>query len=263
MKQRAKGLKGNCEAEIKWKRRPLRQSKTLLWAFWAAALSLPSERAWCFPEWQGRWGYLPLWLIFPEKMHTCVVWGDRRGRDDLYIDISASWGLWGWEDERQRSFVRGQMAPCLFKEEQWKNGHKRWSHRGRCLPFRKLGPFIPASLCGSTAERALLGARTRTKQHSGGWRCTAAGQIYTETSTKQPHTLGSAAWINAIILNWTGKKTPFSRYIEFVSKAQCKLIKVWKYCGRRDYNFATMGPNDFTFIYDETCMKSLQDYHNK
>lgn len=94
-----------------------------------------------------------------------------------------------------------------------------------------------------------------------------AGQIYTQTSTKQPHTLGSAASINAIILNWTGKKTPFSRYTEFVSKAQCKLIKVRKYTilWEARLQFCNYGANvaDFTIVYDETCVKSLQDYHNK
>lgn len=67
--------------------------------------------------------------------------GDIQGRDGLNIEYSCLVKLVGWEDVGQRSFVHGQMAPCLLKEGQRKNGDKRWSHRERCLPFRKLGPF--------------------------------------------------------------------------------------------------------------------------
>lgn len=150
-----------------------RQSETVLWAFWAADFYPRPGKAWRFLEWQSRWRYLPSWLTFLEMMRS--AWRQTRKRQLIYRYFCLVRKL-GWEDKGHR-----QMAPCLLKEEQRKNGDKRWSHKESCFPFRKLGPFMPARLCGSTAE-TLLGERTWTKRHSGGWT-----KLHT-TSTKPPRT---------------------------------------------------------------------------
>lgn len=84
-------------------------------------------KAWRFPEWRGRWRYVPSRLTFLEMRQR--AWRQTRKRRLIYRCFCRL-RLLGREDEGQRSFVHGQMAPCLLKEEQRKNGDKRWSHRG-------------------------------------------------------------------------------------------------------------------------------------
>lgn len=138
----------------------------------------PAWKSLTFPRVTGQ---VKIFAIVADIPRNERAWQQTRKRQLLYRYLCLV-RLLGWEDEGQRSFVHGQMAPCLLKEEQRKNGDKRWSHREHCFPFRKRGPFMPARLCASTAEETLLAERGHGPSGTVG-----TGQSYTQP-TKPPCT---------------------------------------------------------------------------
>lgn len=189
-----------------------RQSKTLLWAFWAAALSLPPEKAWRFPEWQGRWRYLPLWLTFLEMMQN--AWRQTRKRRLIYRYFCLV-RLLGGRTRGSALLSTGRWLLVFLK----KSRERMETKGGRTESAAFLSGNL-ALLCLQGFVVAQLRRLCWERGH-GSNSPAGAGQSYTQP--RQNHPMHTAPQHYSKL---KGEKTPFNRYIVILWMCLCLKYSV-------------------------------------
>lgn len=187
-------------------RRHRSKVKILLWAFCVPAISFC---LWCLGA-KVNWliisrvtGQVKIFVIVVDILWKDLhmpyqiiqlyskVWGDRWGVDHLEIFSPREVGRVGGKGGRTRAALFCLQADGFLslKEELWKNGHKRWSHRELCLLFSSLAllflhGFVRAQLSGLCCEWVSAWTRGQKAQ----WALIQYGsRIHLPTSTtKQP-----------------------------------------------------------------------------